>query len=110
MTTTKSIYARKFDKDSKAWTDDVRFNEAYLKGLQAFYNQLLKARKYVFLRDIYEELGFPISEESIIVGWYYDENNAFADNYIDFQIQGIKETSDFWLDFNVDGDIRKHFN
>ena len=106
---TRSIYARKFDKNSKSWTDDRDFNKKYLKGIEIFYNTLLRARGYVFLRDIYEELGFPIDQKSIVVGWFYDSGNAFVDNYIDFNIDGSDEGPDFWLDFNVDGNIMDRF-
>jgi len=103
-----SVYGRKFDKNCKTWTDDAVFNKEYLRGVQVFYNTLLKARGYVFLRDIYEELGFEISKASIVVGWYYDTNNDFVDNYVDFGIFN-QSGPDFELDFNVDGDISHHF-
>lgn len=107
---TRSIYARKFDKTSPSWTEDRDFNKRYLKGVENFYNSLLKAKGYVFLRDIYEELGIPIDQKSIVVGWFYDPENKFADNRIDLSIEPIGEGPDFMLDFNVDGDITGHFN
>lgn len=103
----RSIYARKFDMNFLGWTEDREFNKLYLKMVQGYYNELLIARGYVFLRDVYERLGIRPSKESIFVGWYYDPNNATGDNYIDFNIKG--EGPDFWLDFNVDGDISNHF-
>lgn len=107
---TKSIYARKFDNSSPSWTDDGEYNEAFLKNLQDLYNRLLRARGYVFLRDIYEELGIPIDSKSIVVGWFYDSGNAFSDNYIDFSIERIGDEPNFSLDFNVDGNIIDHFD
>ena len=107
---TYSIYARKFDENSPSWTEDRYFNEMFLNGLQNHYNALLKARGYVFLRDIYEDLGIPIDAKSITVGWIYDSGNAFADNYINFGIEPDENTPNFMLDFNVDGNIMDHFN
>lgn len=107
---TRSIYARKFDSASSKWVDNATTNMALLRYLESTYNELLKARGYVFLRDVYEALGIPIDYRSIVVGWFYDSGNAFADNFIDFSIEHIDSTSDFWLDFNVDGIIMDHFD
>ena len=109
MTKARSKYAKKFDKSIPSWTDDREFNMEYLRTVQSYYNDLLMARGYVFLRDIYERIGIPITEESIVVGWYYDRNDHTIDNYIDFHLYDAEEGSEFVLDFNVDGDIRKHF-
>lgn len=107
---TRSIYARRFDHKSPSWTDDGSYNEAFLKSVQCFYNSLLRVRGYVFLRDIYEQLGIPIDSKSIVVGWFYDSGNAFVDNYIDFSIERIGDGPNFSLDFNVDGNIMDHFD
>lgn len=106
---TRSIYARRFDHKSPSWTDDGSYNEAYLKGIECFYNGLLRARGYVFLRDIYEELGIPIDSKSIVVGWFYDPGNAFSNNYICLSIERIGDEPNFSLDFNVDENIMNHF-
>lgn len=62
----------------------------------------------MFLRDIYERLGFPVTKESIVVGWHYDRRDPTMHNYIDFGLDG-EEGPNFTLDFNVDGDITNHF-
>ena len=107
---TYSIYARKFDENSYHWTEDRESNRHLLKAVENYYNNRLKAKGYVFLRDIYEELDFPITQASIVVGWFYDPENKFADNRIDLSIEPIGEGPDFMLDFNVDGNITGHFN
>lgn len=106
---TRSIYAKKFDKNSLSWTDDGEFNVMFLEGIERHYNDLLKYRGYVFLRDIYEDLGFPIDKTSLVVGWFYDKENNRIDNYIDFGIEVIDGGPDVWLDFNVDGYIFDKF-
>lgn len=102
-------YAREFNKSATDWTDDREFNKLYLRTMQSYYNDLLMARGYVFLRDIYERLGIPVTKESIVVGWYYDRKDPAAHNYIDFGLENATEGTDFMLDFNVDGDISHHF-
>ena len=78
--------------------------------IQNHFNEVLKCRGYVFLRDIYEELGFPITQESIVCGWKYEPDNTDIDNYIDFGINDIDENNpDIPLDFNIDGYIADKF-
>ena len=48
----RSIYARKFDMNFLGWTEDRECNKLYLKMVQGYYNELLIARGYVFLRDV----------------------------------------------------------
>lgn len=109
MTQNKSIYAREFNKNSSYWEEDRVINWAFLRAQQAYYNDILRARGYVFLRDIYERLGIPVSKESIVAGWYYDPKDPTAHNHIDFNLPGVSEGPNFVLDFNVDGDISHHF-
>ncbi len=105
----KSKYARVFDSSCKNWSKEREFNVMYLKAQQNYFNDILRHRGYVFLRDVYECLGFPITRISLFVGWYYDPTNAFGDNYIDFDIHKKEDGISIELDFNVDGDITKRF-
>lgn len=109
MIKNRSIYAREFDQSSVSWMGDRESNRAFLRVTQGYFNELLMARGYVFLRDIYEELGIPITKESVVVGWYYDRGNPAVHNYIDFGLDDTEEGLNFLLDFNVDGDITHHF-
>lgn len=104
---TLSKYGRVFNSSCIKWEKDRKFNQLFLKAEQNYFNDLLKHRKYVFLRDVYEALGFPITEESVIVGWVYEENNPIGDNYIDFSIEDTDDDTnpDVEIDFNVDGII-----
>ena len=105
----KSRYARVYDSSCKEWSKEREFNVLYLRAQQNYFNDILRYRGYVFLRDIYECLGFPVTQTSLFVGWYHDPTNAFGDNYIDFDIHEKEDGSDIELDFNVDGDITKRF-
>lgn len=109
MINATSVYARKFDRNCLNWTDDAEFNKIYLKAEEVYFNTLLRHRGYVFLRDIYEKIGFPIDDRAIVVGWFYDLENGFGDNFVCFDAQQIDGTSDFMLDFNVDGNILDRF-
>lgn len=103
-----SKYARVFDSSCNAWDKDREFNLMYLQAAQNHYNDVLKARGYVFLRDVYEYLGIPVTAASLIAGWVYDLENKFTDNHIDFGIQPT-DGADIQMDFNADGNIVEHF-
>lgn len=105
----KSEYSQVFDSNCMNWDKDQKFNLMFLKAEQDYYNDLLKVRGYVFLRDIYEKLGFPITRKTLFAGWVYDLENPIGDNYIDFGITTNGNESDIELDFNVDGDITSRF-
>lgn len=79
------------------------------KAQERHFNEILRFRGYVFLKDIYECLGFPITKTSLLVGWFYDASKSSGDNYIDFGIKENGKESNIELDFNVDGDITNHF-
>lgn len=93
------------------WENCRLANLWYLKNVEQYYNDLLKFRGYVFLSEIYEKLGFPLTKASIVVGWYRDMENPDVDNVIDFNLPDYDDSVeiDILVDFNVDGDITGHF-
>lgn len=48
-----SKYARVFDDSCIGWTKDRKTNIMFLKHQENWFNELLRKRGYVFLRDIY---------------------------------------------------------
>lgn len=111
-----SMYSVFFDEFNPNWTrgsEGPHYNQMFLRCQQQFANDMLRARGYVFLNDVYEMLGFPRTKAGQIVGWVIDGGNS--DNYIDFGIFKGNEwdTKQFLrgyetsvrLDFNVDGNI-----
>ena len=103
-----SEYSKIFDSDCINWSDDQNWNLLYLRHTQTYFNDVLKNRGYVFLRDVYEYLGIPVTKASIIVGWVYDPKNILIDSFIDFGLEQTDE-SDILMNFNVDGNIIKYF-
>lgn len=110
-----SDYAKCYDDGCTGWSKDPEYNLMFLKRQQAYANDVLKAKGYLFLNDVYDMLGIPRTKAGQIVGWIYDEKNPVGDNYVDFGIYDInkKKNREFvngyertiWLDFNVDGNI-----
>lgn len=105
-------YARFFDEMCGSWSKSPEYNFTYLKGKQAWFNNLLQMRGHVFLNEVYDELGIARSEAGSVVGWVIGDE---GDNFIDFGIfKGENpKIRDFvngreqsiLLDFNVDGVI-----
>lgn len=105
-----SEYSRFFDEGNPNWEKNADFNLMFLHSQQTYANQLLRARGYLFLNEVYDALGFPKTKAGQIVGWIYNGNNE-----IDFGIYDISKQSTrdfingyertFLMDFNVDGPI-----
>jgi hypothetical protein len=113
-----SVYAVMFDEacGSTSWSRSPGYNQLFLQAQQNWANDLLKARGYVFLNDVYEMLGLKHTSAGQIVGWIYNPNGDHGgDNYIDFGVfdgdrysgmRFVKGHADsVLLDFNVDGII-----
>lgn len=110
-----SAYAKYFDVGNPYWEKDAEYNLMFLRAKQNYFNDKLKVDGYVFLNDVYKELGILPTKAGQVVGWRYDPKSKTSDNYIDFGIYDIHNacSRDFvngyersiLLDFNVDGDI-----
>lgn len=110
-----SEYARFFDDGCRGWEKDAELNLYFLKQIQNWANDKLKSRGHLFLNEVYEELGIPMTKAGNVVGWIYDEKHPVGDNFVDFGIYDLhnSKTRDFvngyerviLLDFNVDGNI-----
>ena len=105
MLNAHSQYARVFDGGCANWTKDRKFNIMFLKRQQTYCNDLLKRRGYLFLRDVYEMLDIPITKDSCIVGWIFEEPNEIGDNFVQFIYDETDESACILIDFNVDGNI-----
>lgn len=119
-----SAHARFFDeytRDEKGntvknpnWNRNNEYNLMFLKAQQQYANDLLKAKKRLFLNEVYEMLGFPPSKAGQVMGWVYNEENPTGDNYVDFGIYADNLSYDDYmynnnevlmLDFNIDGNV-----
>ncbi len=120
-----SLYARMFAEQvydpetggwegSNQWSPHFEYNLSTLKIKNSWANDHLRARGYLFLNDVYDELGFPRTKAGQLVGWLW---NGDGDNYVSFGpemdafLEGragymdFKASNAILLDFNVDGQI-----
>ena len=110
-----SEYARFFDDGCRNWEKNSEYNLMFLRQAQNWANERLVKRGHLYLNEVYEYLGIPMTKAGHEVGWVYDEKNPVGDNFVDFGIydlynerarafvNGYERT--ILLDFNVDGVI-----
>lgn len=106
-------YARFFDVGCNGWESNAMLNQAFLKGAEAWFNQVLDQKGFVFLCDVYKYFGFRETKASHVVGWVKtknDEDNENGDNHISFRFNKDENfmkgySPSVILDFNVDGPI-----
>lgn len=107
-----SMYARFFNSANPNWSKNPEWNLLFIKQQQAYANDVLRTRGYLFLNDVLDLLGIPRTKAGAVVGWIYSEDNDIGDNFVDFGIYAdhnqnfINGNDDSaLLDFNVDGCI-----
>lgn len=62
-----------FDKRSCMWYSDREYNEMTVKNCLDDSFEILKRNGYLFLNDVYQILGLPLTREGQTSGWVYDE-------------------------------------
>ena len=110
-----SEFAKFFDEYNPNWSKDAERNKKFLLDQQRWLTDKLRNRGYLFLNDVYQELGIPITKSGQVVGWVYDPKSKTLSNKVDFGIFDLyKEENRLFvngyersilLDFNVDGNV-----
>ena len=104
-----SMYARFFDELCPDFNRQPEYNFLFVRSVQNFANDMLRARGHLFLNEVYDMLGIPRTGAGQVVGWVlengdgyvdfgvFDGDNAMARNFVNGREGAIL------LDFNVDG-------
>lgn len=112
---TPSTFARCFAEGNPGWSKNPEHSLIWLRQQQNFLNRKLQSQGWLFLNEVYEALGFNITEAGSVAGWVYDKDSDSFSNFVDF---GIYDQDDerkiafvngdeknIWLDFNPDGNV-----
>jgi hypothetical protein len=103
------MYARFFDELCPDFNRQPEYNFLFVRSVQNFANDMLRARGHLFLNEVYDMLGIPRTGAGQVVGWVlengdgyvdfgvFDGDNAMARNFVNGREGAIL------LDFNVDG-------
>ena len=110
-----SEFAKFFDEYNNNWSKDAERNKKFLLDQQRWANDKLRSKGYLFLNEVYEMLGIPITNSGATVGWVYNPKLETLSNKVDFGIFDLyKEENRLFvngyersilLDFNVDGNV-----
>ena len=114
VTNNRSPYGKLFNEYNKNFQNVPEYNLLFVRGIQNYCNDLLQSRGYLFLNEVYEQLGFDATTPGCVVGWL--ANSKDGDGYVDFGLFEEKEAlrifdyatgreGELFLDFNVDGVI-----
>lgn len=79
-----SPYAKFFDQSSRCFEDDAEYNLAFLRRMEWEANEELKQQGHLLLADVYKKLDIPLTKESLVAGWVYNNKNQISDDYVDF--------------------------
>lgn len=107
-----SDYARFFCEGCKGWTKNPEDNLYYVRQIENWANDKLKAQGHLYLNEVYDMFGIDRTKAGNIVGWVL---NGDGDGFVDFGIYDIHDERkrafvngyerNILLDFNVDGNI-----
>lgn len=105
--------SRFFDECSRYWKNHPAFNITFLKAVEREMNDVLRAKGYLFLNDVYDALGLEPSKIGALVGWTDTKEDP---HYVDFGIGklscdqfAVGENPSILLRFNVEGYILDKF-
>ena len=103
-------HTKQFEYDSKTGIANDDYNRKFLLDTENYWNNQLRyrANHTVFLNEVYESLGYELTEAGQSVGWHYDRDNPIGDNRIEFvpiDIYDRNGMETIILDFNVDGPV-----
>jgi len=80
-----SSIGRYFTKSNSNWSDSESFLNNFFSMQMSYATDLLRAKGFVILNDLYKLLGFEMdTEEGIVVGKVYDRNKSMEENSITF--------------------------
>lgn len=54
-----------FNKESSNWNNSKEWNMLFLETTKDYFNDLIKYRGYLYLRDVYEYLSIPCNLDAI---------------------------------------------
>lgn len=118
VATATTEYGKLFRQGNVNWRKEPDYNLLFIRGVQRYANDSLQAKGYLFLNDVYDQLGIDRTSAGQIVGWLADNSGKYGNNdgYVDFGLFSDHDAlrihdyvtgreGELYLDFNVDGPI-----
>lgn len=101
MNTEMKEYKVVYNELATNWENNKTYNKESIRVTQSFCDEIFGMKGYLFLDEIYEKLGLPITDKNVYgAGWVYDPGNPNMD-HIDFHIGEEMDGNNFVLKFKV---------
>ena len=97
------IWCRCFDEGSVNWKKDYMLNRNFLLSQQAAMNNMLVAKRYLTVNEVYDALDLPQCELGQTWGWIYDPDICTQINF------GLKDIDNPAKRAFINGDERNVF-
>lgn len=65
-----------FDCNHPLWTNDKEYNMLVVKMILNNCYKKFRRRHFLFLNDVYQELGMSLTRQGQIAGWVFDKDHA----------------------------------
>lgn len=73
--TKSSVYSRFYDEANPNWEKDGSANYFFIRSKMLYLQNKLIRDGYLFLNEVYKELGLPVTVAGQSAGWIYDFDN-----------------------------------
>lgn len=103
-------YNRVFTAENIRWRNDDNINLSFLEAIQQQMQDLWYVRGWLTLNEVYDALGFPVTDYGQVVGW--SAHDPRSDGYISLGLEkdinqrmSVGDTKEWVITPNVDGVI-----
>lgn len=105
--TVTSVYSRFFDAGNPNWEKDGSANYLFLRSQMLYLQNKLIRDGYLFLNDVYKQLGIPITIAGQSAGWIYDFDNKentqlFFEGFDNNEVNNSEAVRDLMNGYNRD--------
>lgn len=63
-----------FDRHNPNWSPTPEYCVLFLRASQNYLNDLYKVHGYLFLNEVYQQLGVPVTGAGQVLGWIFGES------------------------------------
>lgn len=88
-----SDYAQFFANGiSTQWDSNEYYNRTFINGKMKWWNNIFRDRGHVFLNEVLDDLGFPMTDSGAVIGWIRDPRDG-----VDAVDEIIFDIHEVWL-------------
>lgn len=65
-----------FDSSHPLWMNDKKHNKRVVDTILNYCYEKFRSRGYLFLNEVYQELGIPMTRQGQVAGWVFKKDNT----------------------------------